>query len=535
MHTDINKSPLYFNEYVNKYGKQLIAHGLYAASLFAVLFFGNELIASSAFVSAFAFFPFFRLGGCSCSSGGASCSGPGGSGEGSSDGDCTSVGVGNIASTPFVSVWNGERYRTENDVLVAHQTWYSTAAKGREHYENGEGGSDVYPLQTTPDRSRGKIWLQLKEFEPEESFIDTFSLSRIAFPAKGTVVQNTGNSGLKIFDTEEMATCAGVSDVRAGVYKRDGTTKRINTNFESDAEELFLEAGEYIELDGTVTGKEERTNYHVLIRSRYRDWAAGRIAALEEKVGIARGSLSPMQLFRSPKMFSKALVLLLAAVFTWTVGSTATKTTTQEDMDLLAKTAHASDTTSGGGLKNGGGSGSNKSLLVAYWDWEKREYVHTGTVHPRYKTATLNAVAFPKAASNSDGRVRIRITATRRHAVSLASLFGATNTYTYTETTLPLNSAQHSRTGNDHTQQLAAREHTEYVHIIPGDVLHLEFENTVPEEDGSDMHEMFVVNVRGFYTPLSKESARVAGEWVSRLDADAYGMLSEMYSMRSRV
>ncbi|KKT79335.1 MAG: hypothetical protein UW75_C0016G0001, partial [Parcubacteria group bacterium GW2011_GWF2_44_8] len=116
--------------------------------------------------------------GCGNGAGGAGAGGGFGGGGGSAGG-----GFGGGGSTPFLSVWDGKRYKFENDILFGKPTSrFDTKALGQSVYEKGGVVGDIYKIQNTVVPKGGYLSFQIREIEPEESYVDYLSLVKVAHP-----------------------------------------------------------------------------------------------------------------------------------------------------------------------------------------------------------------------------------------------------------------------------------------------------------------------------------------------------------------
>lgn len=474
-----------------------------------------------------AFIPIFAGPGggeCGCGDGGGDGAGGGGGGgsdcsSGCNTADCTagecSSGCG--SSTPFLCVWDGKRYVFENDVLVAPKTLRNSRAVGQREYEAGEITSDTYRIEQklVPDAD-GLLRLALKEVEPEESYIDSLSLTRVVAPQDALLLSNPDHGQLQAFSRREVESLSGVTEVRA-VLRRGSAHIALGTNPQAQEGELMLDPGEILEVSGTISG--EDASPFVLIRSRYRDWTAGTIAGLE--VSRAKLLRSPWSVRTAAKFAGQTTVLAALSGLLWFGGLTQRNGDGARDAATLlgahysVPAAHAD---------------ACHSLIVEYFAWDTVTYKQVAVVQPRHYRATLEAAALPSEAVSKTGQVRVRITATKRHAVSLASLFVADTRYedSLQREALALVSARNEQTGEDSTPVVTQRNSGEYLHLLPSDVIELRFASgrqEVPEGYIAS----YALETAGFYTPLSREGRQRAGDWVPRLDAEARSWLEEMY------
>lgn len=511
-------------QYINKYFRHISHKNLIVVLIFGIAFVFKE--------HGYLLAPFFILGAGGDSAGGGG-SGGGGGGDcasGSCSGNCgcntadcgggeCSSGCGGGSSTPFLCVWDGTKYVFENDVLVAPKTLRGSRAQGEREYARGDITSDTYHIERALiPQSDGSIRLQLKEVEPEESYLDHLALTRLAYPSTAMLVSNPEHNTLYAFDRKELMGTHGVEKVKATLVRAQGQTA-VEVDPEKKESEIMLEPDEYIELSGTVTT--DTSNLFVLVRSRYRDWTAGVISEFEstKREMVA----SPYMLLRSPRTTLKMLALLTLSGFIWLGGMGGKHSSGTDDVRVLGQhfntpVAHAD---------------ACHSLVVAYFNWKEHAYREVSIVQPRHYTATLEASSLPPEAVSRTGEVRVRITATKRHAVSLTSLFSAKTRYdnVVVRESLTLTSAKNVRTNEEYTAVLNERNSGAYMHIVPSDVVELAFSSarqSVPEGHITS----YTFEAAGFYTPLSAEGRVLAGDWVPRLDTEAQSWLREMYSLK---
>lgn len=138
---------------------------------------------------------------------GASCSGSTSDSKSCNTQACFSSGGGGGGSTPylFVEKENGKFY-IENDVMSTIRNVNPGVAKT--YYEYGEDSNfkkdDYYILSLLPEIKDNKINLELKEIEPEESYIDRVSLSRYIFPKNSKLIINQNNNEPEIITYEKV-------------------------------------------------------------------------------------------------------------------------------------------------------------------------------------------------------------------------------------------------------------------------------------------------------------------------------------------
>lgn len=431
------------------------------------------------------------------------------------------------SSTPFLYVWNGNEYVVDNDVLLAPGTFHATFAAGASAYRQ-KHTFDTYLLRETPVVEEGALKLAIKEIEPEETHLDTVALTRLSYPNNMLLCETPLRDDVQLFQKNELEARRGVSSV--AVQTGEGGQSAVGTQVTSP-HEVTLETGQVVELEGIVENAALHNTPYLLLRSRYRDWAAGRIEAFEEE---ARPSpFSNMARMQGTGVRAAALALL--APFMWFANTGTAPQEAPNDPAFLAShfgtTAHAAVPACGGC----GCSASNDehSLVIEYFNPADGRWVQAVIVQPRSHHAVLEAVPLPAAAVNTaTGAVRVRVTATKRHVVDILSLFVPSYVGTkdnVVATPLSLTGATHSRLGAVGT--LGGRAGAAaLVHLVPADTLTLTFSSPAPPQ--GNMQHAHLLTLHGFYTKLSPEGERLAGTWVEKLEEGDRARLREMYALK---
>lgn len=480
------------------------------------------------------FIPLFGLG--SCSGGGSSGSDSAASGDGGDNcapdntSDCTNSNCGpGCSSTPFLCVWDGIKFVLENDVLINGDSFFETYAQGINAYMPGTAKTrDCYMLKSVQPKD-GTIAFQIKEIEPEESFIDSVTLSQIAIPAGHMLMQNNNHDGFHIFPKDDVVSQRGITHARAHVLGHD--SKEIATSDQEHAEEQFIEEGESVIFRAHVDITHESEQPVLVVMSRYRDWVAGEIAALEENKRD-HYIVSPLQMIRSGVLLSVAAVLWVAQSISGTFSDASKQA---DDANVLAqsfgfRTVHA-DAPGGGG---GGNSGGGHSLLIAYQSPIDGTYTPLSIVYPRSTKAITDSLIIPREAIAQDGTVCIKITATKRHAISSIAMFVPREIKTekdVAQNIVPMRHARHHRLNQDVTHDITHTRDGSFLHTVPGDVVDITFESA-PNQEQTDMHYHYMLTFDGFYTQLSPDGKKLAGDgWVDKLDSDSRQRLTEMYAL----
>ncbi len=464
---------------------------------------------------------------CSCDGGSGDCSGTcgcGNGGAGCAGADCGGGGGGGgIASTPFLCTWNGTRFQFENDILFGKpSSLFQTKEAGQYAYEHGYITGDMYKIQNAFVPKEGRLAFQIKEVEPEESFIDHVSLLHVAYPKHGELVVNSNLQDFLVFDKNDLE-------------KRHGmVVQTVLDKNQQDVHEVIAQEGLYaMETDDAleVRGKVESidTPLYLLLGSHYRDWTLGGIFQ-EDGTALVKSriytTISDTQsigsfLVASAKVFG--LVILLGAV--WVFGSF---------QNILARNNQESFTNQGALATAFGVQGARAD--VPWWRSLVVEYLDGGTFHtvdviqPRYYQKTMETVQIPLQAIGKDGEVFLRIRATKKHHVTDVFLVAPKKLLSFTTDTLKVTKALHQRTKRDYAQELNQKNSKEYLHTIPADIVDIEFESVKNSDQYRDQNETYLIQAFGYYTPASRETQKIAGDWVSKLEPESKKWLEEMYA-----
>lgn len=446
--------------------------------------------------------------GCECGSSSTDC-GPGDCGCGS--------GGGTQPSSPFLCVWNGSRFEFENDLLVGPASFYRTYEEGMQQYRPIEQDRDMYLLDKLTADKDGTIALQIKEIEPEESFIDSLSLKRLTYAAHEKLLPRPDHRGFYVFNKDEFLTQRGIKEINVHITGRENDW--INTDPIKSGPERTLDDNESIDINAQITLTDKPPV--LLISSRYRDWVAGEIPMIEGTATKRFTILSPWVIVRKSILFSVAILL-------WFFGHGAVDSDKSDSISTLAqgfglRAAHA----------DAPGGGGSKSLIIEYYSPATERYARITTVHPRYAKAQVEAIPLPEEAVGANNIATLRITATKRHAVDMISLFVPSSVNTQESLTteeLQLSHAYLERT-NEESKDTLRDTTSVFVHTVPGDTLNISFKSTPPDNVDGVQH-AYLLTVDGFYTNLSYAGKELAGnDWVAKLDPQARNQLSNMYTL----
>lgn len=439
-------------------------------------------------------------------------------GDGSTDRGGSEPGCGN-GSCPFLCAWNGDRFVFDNDVLHGRPTsLWPSVAEGKRAYEGGAFSGDTLKL-STKFPAAGHLRFQLREIEPEQSFIDAVSLERVRHP-RGTSLYVGGDLGtVHVVSDQAITERAGIEEQQVSTVngetvawlsdparRQDGTTRK------ADDSPVFLPlaTGEYIVLDARRSTPDSSADTFLYLESYYRDWTPGTIY-----------SGTKTYAHRSPVRTASRGRLMAAAAFASILGTVALSGASHLEhpknaSSMLVPTAHADH------------SEGRKSLVIRYWNGTT--WAHIETVTPRVIRPSATLVRIPVEAFDASGRVRLAIEATRRHHVTSCFLFcHERNAADIERKTFAPKQAMHRRDSRDYAATLARRDRT-YMRLIPADVVDLAFE-LPPLPRGEARNVTLLFRSHGFYTPAPETVQREAGDWVAKLDPGSYAVLRTLYAL----
>lgn len=482
--------------------------------------------------------PVISLCACDSGTGGGAGGGTGGSGSGSGSGgagsgadtqsgnasscaccessssDCCETGNDDTTSSPYLCVWNGSDYEIINDVLVAPGSYADTPAVGEASYNAGAAGADVYALGSITPKA-GELTFQLREIEPEESFIDRMQLQSVEHPIGSILVAKPNHSGYVAYLAADLTNASGV--VEQEVRDGKGVRTEVNTKYGTAKEGRMLEVNEVLELRATV--KDASLQPVMVVSSRYRDWAPGLIDGK-----VFKATPSPI---KAPLSFLKAGAMSLTAMMMWVAsGFGFTNDSSTQDVDGLKMLGDQF------GHRTAQADYPHNSLVVEYWNWKEGHYMELDIIRPRSLTATLEAVTVPKDGVGAAGEVAVRVRATKRHMVDLMTMFVPRAEQKVTaKPARTVTRANHSRLEKDFTLNLQSKHNGYFVHLVPGDVLDISFGEIEESAAPKGMQRSYFVQFDGFYTALSHEGRQLAGDWISKLDDKSKSRLHELYAL----
>ncbi len=432
-------------------------------------------------------------------------------------GDCGACGC------PHVAYFDGKEFKIENDFLLGKpKSFFTDYGLIKSLYERGLVGPDLLKFQNIPQKRNGKLVLQLQEIEEEETFIDWIKLFRVVHPKGSEVVPDSEFKKFYVFDKKDAEEKAVLPTYAAlngntGIISHFQKIKHLWTD-PNESEDRLFQANDRLEL--TFQGLKQGEVPLLVIKSMFRDWMMG-----EER--------QPKKNFFVSSLFGSPVVIRTAMIF---IGAAFLLLQRKSMGSLFAVTPFiigGGDCGTGPDCGGGPGACGNdqcKSLIFSYAGANnafRRLSVH----EPRDWRHGTEVIEFPRQAISPEGTMTVRIDFTKRHKLSFAGILQNAVEVTYKDETLKLKRAVHSRIG-DITESLNEEKIGEYGHMIPGDIIDVEFEEPeIPMQ--KYWQETYLMQSSGFYTQLRRQSKRIAGNWSGKISEEAKSHYRELISLRS--
>jgi len=439
------------------------------------------------------------------------------------------------ASTPFLLTWNGTHFVHENDFLFGKpNTAFSSYAEGLNAYDNGIGG-DTYLLKNEVKAdSEGNLKFQIREIEPEESYIDKFELSALDLKANEHFIVDGNLEDSYIFDTEKTV----VPDqtlthyhVKQNTFLKTDSAYRTLTP--QTGESITLQTGDELILEIPTAKLNKDQDVYILVDSHYRDWTLGGSVPFSAFERFQIGSLA---LGRSTITTAAGVAIIATAVFAGATNPSALERLVKvpytyadvppppppppppADPCPICNLVFSSDDANSCQIcrnNNGGSSGNwgGRSLVISAGDTLTQTYLQT--LFPRYVQASQEVVRIPREIIENlkETLLTVRVKATKKHKVLAAFVFQGTATAPELRP-LKLTSAVHRRTGQNHSEDLSVKNNT-LLQTIPGDIVDITIKD-VPLTPSTTRR--YVLTTNGFYTKMSPTTKKMIGlKWLSRL------------------
>ena len=440
---------------------------------------------------------------------------PNGVGSYSCSNGVSGFGHAGPTSTPFLKVWNGKEFIYENDFLFGKPgTAFFTKKQGLQAYQKGMGG-DTYLLSDALRPDNGKLKLQIREIEPEESYIDSFSLYACDVKPHERLVVDGNLTDAYLFDRETIN-----DNCEHAIYyyhHKTGVFRRVSTTADADgrirfAKEYVLEKDDALIVRVSLKDAELVGEKYLLVESYDRDWSLGGQVpfTLLEEMGIKIAE------WREHSVQSLVGVGILIGSL---IGLNGVSSTDKETLAsyLTAPKAHADHVVP-----------TTKSLVCSVRVGSK--YKHLQTLFPRYIQSTEEVIPVSDDILALSNSVTFAIKATKKHTVRSARFFTAKSRRPEL-TPLTITKAVRHRNQEDLRENLSKKDGN-FTHTRPGDVIDLEIldNSAVPEGHARK----YVLKAHGFYTQLSAETSKVIGDgWVEALEAEDRSLLRGLRSFNS--
>jgi|GEM_PF-2370641 len=426
------------------------------------------------------------------------------------------VGENSNASTPFLMVWNGENYAHENDFLFGKpNTAFADYKSGLKAYAEGIGG-DTYLLSSALKvNEQGELKLQIRELEPEESFIDQFELFSLDLKKSEHYVVDGNLTDSYVFDASLAKIVS--SHVVQHFHKSQNTfteAKITNPNLaggESD-QEITMQKDDELVITIPKSAINDKSDTFILVDSYYRDWSIGNQVPFSL---LERFSIGSMALGRTLATTAAGITLLATAAVTSIFAND-----TQQNLQKLVAVpyAHADFPYTGPGGTVG------RSLVVSVQDGSIHTYLQT--LFPRYVQASQEVVRIPKKIINSlKGEfLTVRVKATKKHKVRSAFVFSG-KAQPPELTPLTIESAVARADNSDYSTRLAKKD-GDFLATVPGDVVDLTIKDSAKQPDTT---RRYVLKAKGFYTRLSAKTYHTIGaNWINSLSNDDRRLLKRL-------
>ena len=183
------------------------------------------------------------------------------------------------SSTPFLTVWCGQEYVHENDFLFGKpNTAFANYESGLAAYEKGIGGDTYLLSQNLVPDEEGNLRLQIREIEPEESYIDQLSLLALDLKESERYVVDGNLVDDYVFNTKETQTVSNQT-VKHYHKKQDAFTNPklgySKLEAEPNRSEAVLEKDDELIIRVPKSSLNPNTDTFILVDSYYRDWSLG--------------------------------------------------------------------------------------------------------------------------------------------------------------------------------------------------------------------------------------------------------------------
>lgn len=417
-------------------------------------------------------------------------------------------------STPFLAVFDGNKYKLENDILFGRPKSYHPSFEVAQFlYRDGRISPDMYKITAPIRPHQDKLLFQIQEIELEESYFKWLDLKRIVHPVGTEVVVDSEYKKYYILDREKfrknISLPSSVKTENGRARKEELGGKESIWNDPKTG--IKFEHEESIEL--VFKGFEQNKTPYLVVKSWFRDWVLG----LEEEWTPVKHRFMPQLLNSHTARSTFTVLAALVGLFFWRRG------VYFEPSFILPLI---------GGCSCGCGAASCNdcpcSFVYKYQD-ALGQYHRVGVSEPRAWHWNTEIIEFPGEAVLADGTLKVKITSSKKHTLGFVgavqnlenSTMGALQ-----EEKLGLAKAFHSRLNHDFAPVLQ-QEEGEYVQTLPGDKIDLEFEAS-KRPPGSGQKETYLMRASGFYTALRAENRIKIGNWQEKISEEARQRLASL-------
>lgn len=414
-------------------------------------------------------------------------------------------------STPFLAVWNGEKYLHENDFLFGKpNTVFANYNVGLKSYRKGVGGDTYLLSEQIKSDTDGILKIQIRELEPEESYIDKFEIGALDLKENEHFVVDGNLEDGYVFDTLEAKVVAG--EMHHYHSKADVFTSvegAYTSLVPKEGQSITMQTGDELIIRVPKAQLDPSRDTFILVDSHYRDWSLGNQVPFSR---LERFMIQSIALGRNSVTSIAGVVMLASIAF---IGINKT------DSDALAKLISVPNSYADYVV---GDPYSNRSLVIFGGDSFGQTYLQT--LFPRYVQATQEVVRIPREvlAKLKDDFLTLRIKATKKHKVRAAFVFQGVAS-TPEVKTLSIQKVVNSKTDIDYTEQVKEKNNV-FLHTIPGDVLDVVIQD-IPKV--VDVTRRYVLRANGFYTRMSNKTAsKIGNNWLERLAPEDRDLLKEL-------
>ncbi|GEM_PF-3097456 len=392
---------------------------------------------------------------------------------------------------PHVAYFDGTSYKIENDFLCGSPMYYATDRVMAPKLNRAPVRPDMVKFRQLPQKKDGVLTLQLQENEEEESFIDWIKLIRVVHPKKSEVIVDSGFDSFRVFDKKTIENGLRVpSEVMRNGVNIAPSVRKLEWLWSDPkrGEDPIVQKNDRIEF--VFHGLRSGVAPALVMKSTFRDWMIG-----EENIEKAKKSLAA---YIPVAILKAAPAMLLVLVY------------------FILERKSASGIFAFAPFLIGSAAQS-KSIVFSYKD-ETGKYRVATINKPRAWVYGTEYVALPSEAVRKDGSLALKADFTKRHKLAFVGVLQGEKESDYRTEELPVIRAESSRFGN--VLPKLSLGSGEYAHMIPGDTIDVSFADEKLKM-GKTESETYLMQSMGFYTPLSKGSKKLAGNWKEKISPEA--------------